>query len=36
MLREHGEFYPYAGYTKPDGNIVELGADDSDTDQTKI
>jgi hypothetical protein len=37
MLREYGEFYPYAGsgYIKPDGQIVELGADDPDTDRAK-
>jgi hypothetical protein len=26
MLREHGEFYPYAGYMKPDGELVAVGA----------
>jgi hypothetical protein len=25
MLREHGEFYPYGGYMKPDRTIVQLG-----------
>jgi hypothetical protein len=35
MLREYGEFYPYAGYLKPDGKMVELGADDPDTDGPK-
>ena len=31
MLRENGEFYPYGGYMKPDGTIVEMGAADPDT-----
>src|SRR5258707_213831 len=35
MLREYGEFYPYAGYIRPDGKIVELGADDPDADRPK-
>ena len=35
MLREYGEFYPYAGYIKADGKIVELGGDDPDTDRPK-
>src|SRR5258708_7402473 len=35
MLRQHGEFYPYGGYMKPDGTIVDVGADDSDTDRPK-
>lgn len=26
MLREHGEFYPYGGYMKVDGEIVHVGA----------
>jgi len=32
MLRQHGEFYPYGGYMKPDGTVVEVGASDPDTD----
>ncbi len=35
MLRLHGEFYPYGGYMKPDGSIVEVGADDPDTGRPK-
>lgn len=35
MLREYGEFYPYGGYMKPDGSIVDVGADDSDTNHPK-
>jgi hypothetical protein len=35
MLREHGEFYPFGGYMKPDGTIVEVGAADPDTDRPK-
>src|SRR5258706_10131147 len=35
MLRQHGEFYPYGGYMKPDGTIVEIGAADPDTDHPK-
>jgi len=35
MLREHGEFYPYGGYMKPDGGIVHVGAEDEDTDYPK-
>lgn len=27
MLRQYGEFYPYAGYVKPDGTVVDVGAD---------
>ena len=26
MLTEHGEFYPFGGYMKPDGAIVHVGA----------
>ena len=33
MLREHGEFYPFGGYMKPNGAIVEVGASDPDTDR---
>jgi hypothetical protein len=35
MLRQHGEFYPYGGYIKPDGTIVEVGAADPDTGRPK-
>jgi hypothetical protein len=32
MLRRCGEFYPYGGYMKQDGSIVEVGVADPDTD----
>jgi hypothetical protein len=35
MLRQYGEFYPYGGYMKPDGTIVDVGAADPDTDHPK-
>src|SRR5438128_8489993 len=35
MLRQYGEFYPYGGYLKPDGMIVDMGADDPDTERPK-
>ena len=35
MLRQHGEFYPYGGCMKPDGAIVDVGADDPDTERPK-
>jgi hypothetical protein len=35
MLREYGEFYPYGGYMKPDGEIVDVGAKDPDTDRPR-
>jgi hypothetical protein len=35
MLRDHGEFYPYGGYLKPDGEVVHVGARDEDTDHPK-
>lgn len=35
MLRQYGEFYPYGGYMKPDGNIVDVGPHDPDTDRPK-
>jgi len=35
MLRQYGEFYPYGGYMKPDGTIVEVGADDPDANRPK-
>ena len=28
MLRQYGELYPYGGYMKPDGEIVDIGASD--------
>jgi hypothetical protein len=35
MLKEYGEFYPYGGYMKPSGEIVQVGAEDEDTDYPK-
>lgn len=35
MLRQHGEFYPYGGYMKPDGEVVHVGAKDEDTNHPK-
>ncbi|HEY2116356.1 MAG TPA: hypothetical protein VGJ51_14765 [Candidatus Angelobacter sp.] len=35
MLRQYGEFYPYGGYMKLDGMIVDVGAEDPDTDHPK-
>lgn len=35
MLREYGEFYPYGGYMKPDGDIVEVGVESPKTDYPK-
>lgn len=35
MLRQYGEFYPYAGYMKPDGTVVDIGARDRNTDHPK-
>lgn len=35
MLRRYGEFYPYGGYMKPDGKIVDVGAEDSETEHPK-
>lgn len=35
MLREHGEFYPYGGYMKPNDEIVQVGAKDEDTEYPK-
>lgn len=32
MLKDYGEFYPYGGYMKPDGEIIQVGARDEDTD----
>lgn len=35
MLKEYGEFYPYGGYMKPSGEIVDVGAAPPDTDHPK-
>ncbi len=35
MLRQYGEFYPYGGYMKLDGTIVDVGAGDPDTEHPK-
>jgi len=35
MLRRYGEFYPYGGYMKLDGTVVEVGAADPDADHPK-
>jgi hypothetical protein len=35
MLRQYGEFYPYGGYMKLDGTIVDIGVEDPDTDRPK-
>jgi len=35
MLRDYGEFYPYGGYMKLDGDIVHVGAKDEDTGHPK-
>jgi hypothetical protein len=35
MLKEYGEFYPYAGYLKPGGQVVDVGAEDPETDHPK-
>ena len=35
MLRQYGEVYPYGGYMKPDGTVVEVGATDPDTGHPK-
>lgn len=35
MLRQYGEFYPYGGYMKPDGTIVDVGGDDPDASRPK-
>jgi hypothetical protein len=35
LLQQHGEFYPYGGYIKPDGTVVEVGASDPDSDHPK-
>ena len=33
MLKQYGEFYPYGGYMRLDGTIVDVGAEDSETDR---
>jgi hypothetical protein len=35
MLLQFSEFYPYAGYMKPDGEIVHVGAKEAGTDRAK-
>lgn len=35
MLRDYGEFYPYGGYIKPNGEIVHVGAKHPKTDRPK-
>jgi hypothetical protein len=35
MLGRYGEFHPYGGYMKLDGTIVDVGAEDPDTDHPK-
>ena len=35
MLSQYGEFYPYGAYLKRDGTIVEVGAEEPDTDRPK-
>ena len=35
MLLEYGEFFPYGGYMKPDGEIVHVGAKNPATDRPK-
>jgi hypothetical protein len=35
MLRDHGEFYPYGGYLRANGEITHLGVQDGDTDHPK-
>ena len=35
MLRDYGEFYPYGAYLRPDGEIVDVGARDPDTQYPK-
>jgi hypothetical protein len=31
MLKEYGEFHPYGGYLRPNGELVHVGANDSET-----
>ena len=35
MLKQFGEFYPYGGYMKSNGQIVHVGAKDPKTDRPK-
>jgi len=35
MLSQHGEFHPYGGYMKLNGEIVDVGAEDPDTSHPK-
>ncbi|MFI5126375.1 MAG: hypothetical protein ACHQJX_06080 [Candidatus Acidiferrales bacterium] len=35
MLQRYGEFYPHGGYMRQDGEVVLLGAQDSDSDHPK-
>lgn len=35
MLRQYGEFYPYGGYMTPHGEIVDVGAKDSNASHPK-
>jgi hypothetical protein len=35
MLEKFGEFYPYGGYMKPNGEITHVGMQDEDTDHPK-
>jgi hypothetical protein len=35
MLRQYGEFYPFGGYLKSDGNVVHVAAADAGTDHPK-
>lgn len=35
MLREFGEFYPYGGYMKPNGEVAEIGVQRPGTDRPK-
>jgi hypothetical protein len=35
MLSQHGEFYPYGGYMRPDGEIVHVGAKDEEIHYSK-
>jgi hypothetical protein len=35
MLSQFGEFHPYGGYMKPDGEITHVGAEDEDTEHPK-
>jgi len=35
MLSQHGEFYPYGGYMKLDGTVIDVGADDLETSHPK-